>query len=57
MEKSNQGPVDIEVNTLAAPENIGRIAPTMPYQPVSFRKVEEDTILINPDIESMESRG
>jgi hypothetical protein len=57
MKKTNESLKGIEVNTLVEPESIGRIDPTNPTGPVSFREVEESTILINPDMESMESRG
>lgn len=55
--KNNMTMEDIWVNTLVDPESVGRIEPTASDGPVSFRQVEKDTILINPDIESMESRG
>lgn len=48
---------DIKVKTQVDPESIGRIDPTGPDQPASCIEVEETTILINPDADSMESRG
>jgi hypothetical protein len=55
--KSGMKVENVKVNTMVDPESIGRIEPTAPTRPVSFREIEEDTILINPDMESMESRG
>ncbi|MDR0907309.1 MAG: hypothetical protein LBM63_01660 [Rikenellaceae bacterium] len=57
MKKSSESLKNIEVNTLTDPESIGRIEPTKPTEAASFKEVEQDTILINPDMESMESRG
>jgi hypothetical protein len=57
MKERNENLTGIAVNTLVEPESIGRIVPTNPAEPVSFREIEQDTILINPDMESMESRG
>ncbi len=47
----------IKVDTQVKPDSIGRIKATGDKQPATLKEVEEDTILINPDAESMESRG
>ncbi len=48
---------DIKVNTQVKPDSIGRIKSTGKNEPATLEEVEEDTILVNPDADSMESRG
>jgi hypothetical protein len=48
---------DIMVNTLASAGDMGLIDATAPDSPASLEEVEETTELINPDANSMESRG
>jgi hypothetical protein len=57
MKTTNNTPETTKVNTMVDPDSIGRIEPTAPEKPVGFREIEEETILINPDMESMDSRG
>ncbi len=47
----------IKVDTQVKPDSIGRIKATGKDEPATLEEVEEDTILINPDVDSMESRG
>lgn len=47
----------IGVNTQVAADDMGRIKPTGKNRPVTFEEVVEATILVNPDVESMEDRG
>jgi hypothetical protein len=57
--RKNQGGVveDIRMNTLLGTDDFGPIAPTGPDAPASWEEVEETTILLNPDSESMDYRG
>ncbi len=48
---------DIKVNTQIKADEMGRIPPAGKDQPATLQEVEEDTIIINPDPGSMESRG
>ena len=45
------------MDTQVKPDSIGRIKAAGKNEPATLREVEEDTILINPDAGSMESRG
>lgn len=55
--KTNNKVKDIRVNTQVTPDSIGRIEPTGPDEPANELEVEESTIIVNPDPDSMESRG
>lgn len=48
---------DIKVKTQVSAEDMGRIEATGPYEPASPEEVAETTIIVNPDADSMESRG
>ena len=47
----------IKVDTQVKADDMGRIKATGKDQPATQEEVVEDTILINPDVSSMESRG
>jgi hypothetical protein len=57
--RKNQGGVveDIQMNTQVGVDDFGPIAPTGPDAPASWEEVEETTVLLNPDVASMEDRG
>lgn len=48
-------PRDIQTETMVTPDDFGRIK--NPEDGVTQRDVDESTVLINPDVDSMESRG
>lgn len=48
---------DIKVKTQVTADQMGPIKATGPNEPASCIEIEETTILINPDVDSMESRG
>lgn len=55
--RSNNKVKDIRVNTQVTTDSIGRIEATGPGEPANELEVEETTIMVNPDPDSMESRG
>lgn len=48
-------PKDIQTETMVTPDDFGRIK--NPEDGVTQKDVDESTVLINPDVDSMESRG
>ncbi len=57
-DRANSGVVeDIWMNTQASPDDFGRIVPTDGDSPPSQQEIEEENILLNPDVASMEGRG
>lgn len=48
---------DIKVKTQVGADDMGPIKATGANEPATYEEVEESTILINPDVDSMESRG
>lgn len=55
VESDPNKPKDIETETMVTPNDFGRIR--NPEDGVTEQDVEESTVMINPDVESMESRG
>lgn len=50
-------PKDIDTETMITPEDFGKISKKKGNGPVSEKSVEESVVMINPDAESMDSRG
>lgn len=48
---------DIWMNTQADADDFYGVEPAGPDGPASWREIEEENILINPDAASMEGRG
>jgi hypothetical protein len=48
---------DIWMNTQADADDFGYIDSTGPDAPASWDEIEEENILLNPDVASMEGRG
>lgn len=52
---NNQTPKNIKVNTQVRPEDFEPVK--CPDDNVCWDEVEDATVLVNPDVDSMESRG
>lgn len=48
---------DEKLTTLETADDLGKIEATKADAPPSEEEIEEDTIIVNPDPESMNSRG
>lgn len=62
MEKKNktqcsQTPKNIKVNTQVKPQDAEPVKRGKKGDGVSWKEVEDATIVVNPDVDSMESRG
>lgn len=49
--------MDIKVRTQVSVDDMGPIEATGPDEPATPEEVSETTIMVNPDADSMESRG
>lgn len=54
--KDANKPKEVKTETMITPDDLGKIAPNVDGK-VSEESVEESVIMINPDVESMDSRG
>lgn len=57
MKKNNQTPKDIKVNTLVMPSDVEPVQISKEGAGVTQQELEDAVTLINPDHDSMESRG
>lgn len=57
MKKNNQTPKDIKVNTLVVPSDLEPVQVSNKSTVVTQQELEDAVTLINPDHDSMESRG
>lgn len=55
--KCSQTPKNIKVNTQVKPQDMEPVKGGKSKNGVSWSEVEEATVVVNPDVDSMESRG
>lgn len=57
IKKNSLTPKDIEVNTLVVPSDLEPVQASEKSAEVTWQELEDAVMLINPDHDSMESRG